>query len=152
MGNRALQRRLRVVAFAMITPFFFINGGMNVSLPLLAANLGLLVQLLLVKQVTKVLGTYPFARAFAPRDAMYATLLMSTGLTMGTISSMFGYNAGIINQVQFSALVAVVVLSAMLPTFVAQKWFQPAYEVINGQEVKAAALEPARKVAQGQIR
>jgi Kef-type K+ transport system membrane component KefB len=56
---------------------------------------------------------------------MYTTLLMSTGLTFGTISSLFGLQAGIINQSQYSILVGVVVASAVIPTFIAQKWFMP---------------------------
>lgn len=131
MENRTLQRRLRVVAFAIITPFFFINGGMNISLKLLLFNLGLLIQMLLVKQVTKIVGVYPLAKKYLPENAMYTTLLMSTGLTMGTISSVFGFTAGIINRTQFSILVATVVLSAIIPTFIAQKWFQPEYELPN---------------------
>jgi len=62
---------------------------------------------------------------------MYTTLLMSTGLTMGTISSMYGLSSGIINQGQFSVLVAAVVLSAILPTFIAQKWFHSSH-IFNG--------------------
>lgn len=38
---------------------------------------------------------------------------MSTGLTFGTISALFGLNAGIIDVTQFSLLVTVVVLSAV---------------------------------------
>ena len=129
MKNRKLQHRLRVVAFAIITPFFFINGGMNISLKLLLVNGGLLLQMLLIKQVTKIAGVYPLARKYLPRGAMYTTLLMSTGLTMGTISSVFGLTGGFINQVQFSVLVAAVVLSAIIPTFIAQKWFEPAYQL-----------------------
>ena len=134
MENRKLQHRFRVVAFAIITPFFFINGGMNISLKLLLLSLGLLVQMLLVKQITKILGVYPLAKKYLPENAMYTTLLMSTGLTMGTISSVFGLTAGIINRTQFSILVATVVLSAIIPTFIAQKWFQPRYELpdLNG--------------------
>jgi Kef-type K+ transport system membrane component KefB len=134
MENRKLQHRLRVVAFAIITPFFFINGGMNISLKLLLLNLGLLVQMLLIKQFTKIVGVYPLAKKYLPENAMYTTLLMSTGLTMGTISSVFGLTAGHINKTQFSILVATVVLSAIIPTFIAQKWFQPKYELpdLNG--------------------
>jgi hypothetical protein len=62
---------------------------------------------------------------------MFTTLLMSTGLTMGTISSMFGLSSGIIDQGQFSVLVAAVVISAILPTFIAQKWFHPSH-VMDG--------------------
>jgi hypothetical protein len=52
---------------------------------------------------------------------------MSTGLTFGTISSVFGLNAGYIDQVQYSVLVGVVVASAVIPTFIAQKWFMPVH-------------------------
>lgn len=124
-GQPELQRRFRVVAFAFLTPFFFLKGGMNVSLALVWANLGLLVLLLAVKQVTKFVGVYPLARRYAPADAMYTTLLMSTGLTFGTISSLYGFNAGILDRAQFSVLVSVVVASAVIPTIIAQRWFSP---------------------------
>jgi Kef-type K+ transport system membrane component KefB len=130
--NRLLQRKLRIVAFAMITPFFFINGGVNVSLEMLYKNLGLFLILFGVKQLTKIAGIYPFARRYVKKEAMFTTLLMSTGLTMGTISSMYGLSSGIIDRAQFSVLVAVVVGSAVLPTFIATKWFYPAH-VINGE-------------------
>jgi len=130
--NRLLQRKLRIVAFAMITPFFFINGGINISLEMLYHNFILFVILFGVKQVTKIMGIYPFARRYVKKEAMFTTLLMSTGLTMGTISSMYGFTSGIINRAQFSVLVAVVVASAVVPTFIAQKWFYPSH-VINGE-------------------
>lgn len=129
--NRLLQRKLRIIAFAMITPFFFVNGGINVSLEMLYKNFGLFAILFGVKQVTKIAGIYPFARRYVKREAMFTTLLMSTGLTMGTISSMYGFSSGIINQAQFSVLVAAVVVSAVLPTFIATKWFYPSH-VMDG--------------------
>jgi Kef-type K+ transport system membrane component KefB len=123
--HRELQRRFRVVAFALLTPFFFLKGGLNVSLPLVWANLGWLLVLLAVKQATKFAGVYPLARRYVPADAMFTTLLMSTGLTFGTISSLYGLNAGFLDRAQFSVLVAVVVASAVIPTVIAQRWFSP---------------------------
>jgi Kef-type K+ transport system membrane component KefB len=141
-GSRELQRKLRVVGFAFITPIFFINGGLNISLPLLWANATLFLLLLAVKLVTKFLGVYPLSKLFMPREAAYTTLLMSTGLTMGTISSLFGYQAGIIDQAEFSVLVAVVVASAILPTFVAQRFFHPRHALeALGSEVEPELLE-----------
>jgi len=123
--HREEQKRLRVVAFAFLTPFFFIKGGLNVSLSAVVANLGLLAALLATKMVPKVAFVLPLARAWAPRHATFTTLLMSTGLTFGTISSLYGLNAGIIDRTQFSLLVTVVVLSAVVPTAIAERWFLP---------------------------
>ena len=132
--TKAVKNRLRVVAYAIITPFFFIVGGLNVSLPLIVSAIGLFVILFFLKIITKFIGVYFFAKKYIPHGSMYTTLLMSTGLTFGTISSYFGLQAGYINQVQFSVLIGVVVASAVIPTFFAQKWFKPLDEedIING--------------------
>jgi Kef-type K+ transport system membrane component KefB len=126
--HRSEQERLRVVAFAFLTPFFFLRGGMNVSLSAVFANLGLLALLFAAKMVPKVGLILPLARRAVPENAMFMTLLMSTGLTFGTISSLYGLNAGIIDRTQFSLLVTVVVLSAIVPTAIAQHWFSPDVE------------------------
>jgi len=123
--HRDEQQRLRVVAFAFLTPFFFIKGGLNVSLSAVLSNLGLLGVLLLAKMVPKVGFVYPLARRAIPRHATFTTLLMSTGLTFGTISALYGLNAGIIDKTQFSLLITVVVLSAVVPTAIAERWFRP---------------------------
>jgi Kef-type K+ transport system membrane component KefB len=123
--HRTEQQRLRVVAFAFLTPFFFLKGGMNVSVGAVWANLGILALLFAGKMVPKLGGVYPLARRYTAPHAAFTTLLMSTGLTFGTISSLYGLNAGIIDRTQFSLLVSVVVLSAIVPTAIAQRFFQP---------------------------
>jgi Kef-type K+ transport system membrane component KefB len=123
--HRDEQQRLRIVAFAFLTPFFFLKGGLNVSLAAVFSNLGLLGILLLAKMAPKVAFVYPLARRAIPRHATFMTLLMSTGLTFGTISSLYGLTAHIIDKTQFSLLITVVVLSAVLPTAFAERWFLP---------------------------
>jgi len=122
-----IGRKLRTVAYAMITPIFFIVGGMKISVPLIISALGIFAILFCMKIIAKFAGVWFFAKKFMPGDSMYTTLLMSTGLTFGTISSMFGLQAGYIDQVQYSVLVGVVVASAIIPTFIAQKWYKPKY-------------------------
>ena len=123
--HRLEQSRLRVVAFAALTPFFFLKGGMNVSTSALWANLGILALLFVGKMVPKFAGVYPLARRFTAPHATFTTLLMSTGLTFGTISALYGLNAGIIDRTQFSLLIGAVVLSAIVPTVIAQRFFEP---------------------------
>jgi Kef-type K+ transport system membrane component KefB len=129
--TRVIKNRLRTVAYSFITPLFFIVGGMKVSISLIYSVIGLFALLFAIKIAAKFLGVYFLARKYIPHGSMYTTLLMSTGLTFGTISSLFGLQAGIINQVQYSVLVGVVVASAVIPTFIAQKWFFP----VEGEDI-----------------
>ncbi len=125
--SRVVRNRLRTVAYAVITPIFFIVGGMRVSFPLIATAIGLFIMFFALKVSAKFLGVYFMAKRYIPQGRMYTTLLMSTGLTFGTIASVFGLNSGFINQVQYSVLVGVVIASAVIPTFVAQRWFRPVH-------------------------
>jgi Kef-type K+ transport system membrane component KefB len=127
LRDKTLVHRMRGIAFAMFTPFYFIRAGSFVSLPALWTALGVIVALLALKMAAKFLGVLPLSRAFFMRlrEANYTTLLMSTGLTFGTISALFGLQNKIIDQKQYSILVTVVILSAFVPTLIAQKFFEP---------------------------
>jgi Kef-type K+ transport system membrane component KefB len=129
LRDKTLVHRMRSIAFAMFTPFYFIKAGLYVSLPALAIVGGLL----LLKMVTKTIGVWPLARLhyMRPREAAYTTLLMATGLTFGTISALFGFQNHIIDQRQYTILVTVVILSALVPTLFAQKFFQPTKEAMH---------------------
>jgi len=96
------------------------------------AAAGLIVLFLAVKMATKFVGILPLTRVFrfVPREGMYTTLLMSTGLTFGSISALFGLNNHIINQQQYTILVTAVIGSAVVPTLIAQRWFQPKQELL----------------------
>jgi Kef-type K+ transport system membrane component KefB len=139
--HRQEQERLRVVAFAFLTPFFFLKGGLNVSLGAVFANLGLLLLLFAAKMVPKLGLVLPFARRAEPEHRWFITLLMSTGLTFGTISSLYGLSAGIIDETQFSLLVTVVVLSAIVPTAIAERWFLPQETGEAGERVPPVPAE-----------
>ena len=147
--HRLEQERMRVVAFAFLTPFFFVKGGLNVSLPAVWANLGALVVLVAAKMLPKGVGVYPLARRYTAPHAVFTTLLMSTGLTFGTITSLYGLQAGIIDKTQFSLLITVVVLSAVVPTAIAQRWFLPAAEPDRVEPSHRATPERGVRLAHG---
>ena len=126
--TKMVRNRLRTVAYAIVTPFFFLVGGMKVSFVLIGSAIGLFIIFFFLKMIAKFAGVFFVAKKYIPKGYTYTTLLMSTGLTFGTISSLFGYNAGYINQVQYSILIGVVIASAVIPTFIAQRWFMPKHE------------------------
>jgi Kef-type K+ transport system membrane component KefB len=125
--DRILMDRMRSIAFTMLTPFYFIKAGLFVSLPAVATGALLIAALLGVKMAAKVASVWPLTRAFRfdRREGMYTTLLMATGLTFGTISALFGLTNHIITQSQYTVLVTVVIGSAVVPTLIAQRFFQP---------------------------
>jgi Kef-type K+ transport system membrane component KefB len=151
--DHALVRRLRTLTFGLLTPFYFIRAGSFVSIPALVAAPAAFIFFLVVKVATKIIGVYPVTKLFGSpnREAMYTTLLMSTGLTFGTISSLFGLSHGIIDQDQYSALVAAVIGSAVIPTVIANAFYLPHHLVPQpGSEKTPAAQEvvtPLRQVS-----
>jgi Kef-type K+ transport system membrane component KefB len=132
LRDKTLVHRMRTIAFTIFTPFYFIKAGLYVSLPALWAALGVIAVLLLLKLGTKFVGVWPLAKVFymRTREANYTTLLMATGLTFGTISALFGLQNKIIDERQYTVLVTVVILSAFVPTLIAQKFFQPTLETM----------------------
>jgi len=142
--NHALVRRLRTLTFGLLTPFYFIRAGSFVSLPALVAAPSAFVFFLLVKMVTKIAGVLPVTKLYGSprREAMYTTLLMSTGLTFGTISSLYGLSHGIISQGQYSALVAAVIGSAVIPTVVANAFYLPSHLLPESKPGQAGISAP----------
>ena len=128
-----LPHRMRIIAFTILTPFYFLKAGSLVDFHAVLAAAGLIIVFLAVKMGTKFVGILPLTRAFhfEPREGMYTTLLMSTGLTFGTISALFGLTNHIIDQTQYTILVTAVIRSAIVPTLIAQRWFQPAFRPVR---------------------
>jgi Kef-type K+ transport system membrane component KefB len=140
--DRVLMDRMRAIAFTMLTPFYFIKAGLFVSLPAVATGAVLIVALLATKMGSKIIGIWPLTRYFhfEHRAGAYTTLLMSTGLTFGTISALFGLTNHLISQTQYTILVTVVIGSAVIPTLIAQRFFQPK---IPATEVTEEDVAPA---------
>jgi len=132
-------RRLRTLTVGFLTPFYFLRAGMLVSVGALVSAPLIFLALLIGKVLSKIFGLYPFVRLFRrdTNERWYYTLLMSTGLTFGTISALFGLSHGIVTQGQYSFLVATVIASAVVPTLIAGLFFLPAHLSTRPGEVTA---------------
>jgi Kef-type K+ transport system membrane component KefB len=148
VGNdHFLVRRLRTVTFGLLTPFYFIRAGSFVSVPALVAAPMAFVILFFGKMITKMAGLFPTVQAYGyrGREGWYYTLMMSTGLTFGTISALFGLNHGVITQGQYSFLVAAVIGSAVIPTVIANAFFMPTHLLAD----HAPLAEVAEAIGEG---
>jgi glutathione-regulated potassium-efflux system ancillary protein KefC len=149
--DHSLIRRLRTLTFGLLTPFYFIRAGSFVSVPALVAAPLVFTMLFFAKMVSKIVGVFPAVSVFRynRQETVYYTLMMSTGLTFGTISALFGLSHGIITPEQYSHLVATVIGSAVIPTIIANAFFMPVH--LRPDEIAAIAgegnLQPAQGVA-----
>ena len=135
MNDPELPHRMRIIAFTILTPFYFLKAGSLVSLATITSAAGLILIFLALKMITKFVGILPLTRFydFERREGMFTTLLMSTGLTFGTISALFGLTNNIIDQQQYTILVAAVIGSAVVPTLIAQTWFMPTFKRLDAE-------------------
>jgi Kef-type K+ transport system membrane component KefB len=144
LQDKELTHRIRVITFTVLTPFYFLKAGSLVRADVIVDAAGLIVVYLAVKMITKFVGILPLTRAFkfGRKEGMYTTLMMSTGLTFGSISALFGLTNHIIDETQYTILLTAVIGSAVVPTLIAQRWFQP-----DLTPIAEAAPEPAVPVA-----
>jgi Kef-type K+ transport system membrane component KefB len=140
-GDTFWVRRLRTLTVGFLTPFYFLRAGTFVSLPALVSAPTVFLLLLGGKVISKIFGLYPIVRQFRRKrdERWYYTLLMSTGLTFGTISALYGFSHNIVTQEQYSFLVAVVIASAVVPTLIAGLAFLPRH-LLSKPEKPAEAL------------
>ena len=133
LSDRELMHRTRVIAFTVLTPFYFLKAGSLIEAKALLGGLGLIAAFLVMKMATKFAGILPLTRyfAFGGREDMYTTLMMSTGLTFGSISALFGLTNHIIDQHQYTILLTAVIGSAVVSTLIAQIWFRPGFEPLE---------------------
>ncbi len=127
LADPELPHRMRIIAFTILTPFYFLKAGSLVDFHAVVTSSQLIAVFLVIKMATKFIGILPLTNVFhfKKREGMYTTLLMSTGLTFGTISALFGLTNNIIDKHQYTILVTAVIGSAVVPTLIAQRWFQP---------------------------
>ncbi len=125
--NPKLMGRIRGTAFSFLTPFFFLKAGTLIVASAVVSGFAAVALLFGVKMVAKVISVFPTTRGFRVRgrQAWYTTMMMSTGLTFGSISALFGLTHGYIDRSQYAILVTVVVLTALVPTLIAQVLFYP---------------------------
>jgi len=136
-------RRIRTLTVGLLTPFYFLRAGMLVSLASLVSAPLIFLLLLAGKVLSKIFGLYPFIGIFRKErnERWYYTLMMSTGLTFGTISALYGFSHGIVTQAQYSFLVATVIASAVIPTLIAGIAFLPRH-LLPKPEREAQAESP----------
>jgi Kef-type K+ transport system membrane component KefB len=122
-------RRLRTLTVGFLTPLYFLRAGALVSIPALVSGAVVFLVLLGGKVISKIFGLYPAIHHFREdnKEKWYYTLLMSTGLTFGTISALYGLSNNIISQAQYSLIVGAVIASAVIPTLIANKFFLPGH-------------------------
>jgi len=71
-----------------MTPFYFLKAGSLVEVRTVLTAAGMIGAYLGMKMLTKFVGILPLTKVFRfdPREGMYTTLLMCTGLTFGVVT------------------------------------------------------------------
>ena len=135
-------RRLRTLTAGFLTPFYFLRAGTLVSLPALISAPIVFLLLLAGKVFPKIFGLYPVIGVFRREsdERWYYTLLMSTGLTFGTISALYGLSHNIVTRQQYFFLVAVVIASAVVPTLIAGLFFLPRHLLPPKEQPRESAF------------
>jgi len=148
--DHILIRRLRTLTFGLLTPFYFIRAGSFVSVPALVTAPIVCLILLLAKMATKFIAVYPATKIMgnSKKEGIYTTLLMSTGLTFGSISALFGLTHKIITTAQYSYLIGAVIASAVIPTLIANAFYLPRHLLRTKKQENNVSTETVSETTQ----
>ena len=91
----------------------------------LVAGIVVIALLSVVRILLKMAAVLPVSRLTFKRDSTYVSFLMATSLTFGLVFLQFGIEQGLIDRTQFSILVGVILIGALAPNMIAQRWFDP---------------------------
>jgi Kef-type K+ transport system membrane component KefB len=124
---KEILHRMRVIVYVAFTPFFFIKAGALISLPVIWTTGGTVLVFMVCSVLSKCTAVLPMSLVFgySKRDGTFFSLLMSVGLSFGSIAALFGLTKNLITGDQYSILVAAVILRAIVPTVIADKYFSP---------------------------
>ncbi|MCQ5377575.1 MAG: cation:proton antiporter [Candidatus Methanomethylicia archaeon] len=117
-----IRSKIRTVTFAILSPAFFIKAGLLIDLQIVINSWTLIIGALAAKLISKIIGTYPLTRKWIPEGAAFSTLMLSTGLTVGTITATLGFELGFLTKDQFTLVVLGVIMSAIVPTLIAKRF------------------------------
>jgi len=151
LADKELTHRVRVITFTVLTPFYFLKAGSLVRADVIVVAASSILIFLAIKMATKFVSILPLTRIFRfeQREGMYTTLMMSTGLTFGSISALFGLTNHIIDERQYTILLTSVIASAVVPTLIAQRWFQPKFKPIDQEIATISEATASVKGKQG---
>jgi Kef-type K+ transport system membrane component KefB len=114
--------RIQIITFTVLIPFYFLKAGSLLSLSDMITGFTWVLIFLALKMALKFAGILPSSFIFKWKimDGINASLLMSTGLTFGTISALYGLTSNMINQSQYTILLSAVIGSALVPALITQ--------------------------------
>ena len=64
VADPELPHRMRIIAFTILTPFYFLKAGILVDLHAVVSAAGLIAVFLGIKMATKFIGILPLTKAF----------------------------------------------------------------------------------------
>jgi Kef-type K+ transport system membrane component KefB len=120
-GNAQAMLHMRTALMAFLGSFFFITAGMNVQLAAVYFGIIPVVLLFVVRLASKLVGVGLIGSRFVERPIHYVSWLMATALSFGVIFAQVGLSTNLIDPDQFSILVMIIVMSAVIPTIVAER-------------------------------
>ncbi|MCT4487428.1 cation:proton antiporter [Levilactobacillus parabrevis] len=101
---------------AIFIPVFFVSVGLNMTLDHMAENMGIIVGLTVLACLTKLVGCGLGARLCGfswTSGSVIGTGMIARG-EMGLITAQIGHQAGLLGDVNYSAMILVIVLATIL--------------------------------------
>ena len=129
MTDPELPHRFRIIAFTILTPFYFLKAGSLVDFSAVVASAGLILVFLVIKMATKFVGILPLTKRYnfeAKGGHVHHAPHVDRPHLRHDLGPVRPNQSHHRLKRQYTILVTAVIDSAVVPTLIAQKWFMPA--------------------------
>ena len=112
--KKQLENKITSFGFGFLIPIFFIHVGASFDYGYFISSIGMAIKILIAMIIIKLLASLTLIKLIKFKDMLLVSLSLSMPLTLLVATATVGYRAGIVDDIEYNALILASILEVIL--------------------------------------
>jgi len=112
--KKQLENKITSFGFGFLIPIFFIHVGASFDYSYFLSSIGMAVKILIAMIIIKLLASLTLIKLIKFKEMLLVSLSLSMPLTLLVATATVGYSAGIVDDIEYNALILASILEVIL--------------------------------------
>ncbi|MCK4441562.1 MAG: cation:proton antiporter, partial [Sulfurovaceae bacterium] len=112
--KKQLENKITSFGFGFLIPIFFIHVGASFDYSYFLSSIGMAIKILVAMIIIKLLASLTLTKLLKVKELMLVSLSLSMPLTLLVATATVGYRAGIVDDIEYNALILASILEVIL--------------------------------------